>query len=434
MNSFNESWFQNKTKEEVIKQISELRKNIKKKHRSLKRNIMESEEFLEKQFKPLSDPLKKLLEESGRTSELLEEEKHAVDEKVRGVKRKVFRSNSDYDGESETSSPIKRFTPTPVQGMKRKQKINFPTKPDYESDYDYDHGNNDIVHVTKRPAVQDVLHGEDKIMDVGDIAGSSVSEDEENMETENQNITVTTTPRLDMRETVYESPVTGEQLLKTPEGRHLAKEYVRNKFNGKLAKEYFSKLISGNKEIDHNYGVRVEGDYWMLGNKVLEIDNDDLIISDKRYSGTRGLYELIFMNQPNEFIYSEKDMNDYKSILFDTNVFRTNYSTLGKVRSNRGRKYKYIIAQLINQRAQPMMESYVDVLPGGASGSGMTLSNAQPNVIYYDDPNEIINRLRLLLGSQESGNTGHENEINAIMEELNEQKYELLKQINTLDD
>lgn len=125
------------------------------------------------------------------------------------------------------------------------------------------------------------------------------------------------------------------------------------------------------------------------------------------------------MNHPNEFIYSEKDMNDYKSILFDTNVFRTNYSALGKVRSNRGRKYKYIIAQLINQRAQPMMESYVDVLPGGPSGSGMILSNAQPNVIYYDDPNEIINRLRLLLGSRESGNTGHENEINAIMEELN---------------
>lgn len=152
MNSFNESWFQNKTKEKVIEQISELRKYIKKIQRSLKRNIMESEEFLAKRFKPLSDPLKKLLEESGITSELLEEEKHVVDEKVRGVKRKVLRSHSDYDGENETSSPIKRFTPAPVQGMKRKQKVNFPTKP--ESDYDYDHDNNDRVHVTKRPAVQ----------------------------------------------------------------------------------------------------------------------------------------------------------------------------------------------------------------------------------------------------------------------------------------
>lgn len=67
-------------------------------------------------------------------------------------------------------------------------------------------------------------------MDVGGIADSSVSEGEENMETENQNITATTTPILDMRETVYESLVTNEQLLKTPEGRHLAKEYVCNRF------------------------------------------------------------------------------------------------------------------------------------------------------------------------------------------------------------
>lgn len=77
-------------------------------------------------------------------------------------------------------------------------------------------------------------------------------------------------------------------------------------FNSKLAKGYFSKLISGNKEIDLSYDVRVEGDDWMLGNKVLEIDNDDLIISDKRYSGTRGLYELIFMNHPNDLFIVKK--------------------------------------------------------------------------------------------------------------------------------
>lgn len=429
MNSFDESWFQNKTKEEVIKQIGELRKNIKKKHRSLKRNIMESEELLEKQLKPLSDPLKKLLEESGIATEV-DEEKGIVHENVRGVKRKVLRSNSDYEDETEITPPVKRFTPLPVQGTKRKQKVNYPTIPDYESDYDYDRGDNADVHATKRRPVKDVARSEEKEMELEDEGENSSIGNEMDTETQSQNIT----PRRHLPETVYESPVTGEQLLRTPEGRHLAKEYVRNKFNGKLAKEYFSKLISGSKEVDHNYGVRVEGDFWMLGNKVLEIAGDDLIINDKRYNGTRGLYELIFMNQPNEFIYDEKDMDDYKSILFDTNVFRSNYSALGKLRSNRGRKYKYIIAQLINQRPSPMMESHVDILPGGPSGSGITLSNAEHNVIYYDDPNEIINRLRLLLGSREVGNTGHENEINAIMEELYEQKDELLTQINTLND
>lgn len=427
MNSFSESWFQNKTKEEVIKQISELRKSIKKKHRSLKRNLMENEEFLEKQLKPISDPLKKLLEDSG-INEVEEERNTFVEEKGRGTKRKLLKYSSDYDGESIISvPPVKRFTPLPPQGVKRKQQINYPTRPGYESDYEYDHGDNADVHSLKRPTVQDISQSENKEMELeGEAYG--LSEDENNMETENQN----TIPTRNIQETIYESPATGEQLLRTPEGRHLAKEYVRNKFVGKLSKEYFSKLISGNKEIDHNYGVRVDGDNWMLGNKVLEIDNDDLIINEKRYSGTRGLYELIFMNHPNEYIYDEKDLEDYKLILLETNVHRTNYSALGKVRSNRGRKYKYIIAQIISQRSSsPMMESHVDNLTEGPRGSGITLSNAQQNIIYYDDPNEIINRLRLLLGSREAGNTGHENEINAIMEELNEQKNELLKQINT---
>jgi hypothetical protein len=42
--------------------------------------------------------------------------------------------------------------------------------------------------------------------------------------------------------------------------------------------------------------------------------------------------------------------------------------------------------------------------------------------IYFDDPNEIVDRLRLLIASQEAGNTGHTNEIISIIEELREAK------------
>lgn len=41
---------------------------------------------------------------------------------------------------------------------------------------------------------------------------------------------------------------------------------------------------------------------------------------------------------------------------------------------------------------------------------------------YYDDPNEICDRLRLLLMSKQSGNTNHFQEINTILEELREAK------------
>lgn len=41
---------------------------------------------------------------------------------------------------------------------------------------------------------------------------------------------------------------------------------------------------------------------------------------------------------------------------------------------------------------------------------------------YYDDPNELVDRLRLLVASKSSGNSNHAQEINSILEELRERK------------
>lgn len=45
-----------------------------------------------------------------------------------------------------------------------------------------------------------------------------------------------------------------------------------------------------------------------------------------------------------------------------------------------------------------------------------------PNITYeyWDDPNELCKRLRLLIASQNAGNTNHTQEINSIIEELSE--------------
>jgi len=42
------------------------------------------------------------------------------------------------------------------------------------------------------------------------------------------------------------------------------------------------------------------------------------------------------------------------------------------------------------------------------------------NLVYWNDPNELVDRLRLLLASQSAGNTGVSNEILAIFEEFYE--------------
>ena len=46
----------------------------------------------------------------------------------------------------------------------------------------------------------------------------------------------------------------------------------------------------------------------------------------------------------------------------------------------------------------------------------------QLDYIYWDDPNELVYRLRLLLASQAAGNPSHTNEIISIIEELRDAK------------
>lgn len=394
MDSVKGDWLDNGSKEDIIKQISRLRKNIKKKHRALKRGIVEGEELLENTFKPITDPLKKLVEETGI----------ANDEFIENIENKHKRKIMDSPIIGELSTPIKRKILNPFQGVKRKKKVNLRQQLNYNNNSDSDDGLNIENQNNSRLSVP---------IEVKNVEMAESQADEAQ------------TPDVE----IFESQPTGEELLRTPEGRDLSKLYIDRHFTGKLAKEYFSKLISGLKSVDHNYGVIVQGNDWKIGDKQLEVDHDDLIVGDKRYVGTRGLYELIFMNNPNEYIYSEEDLDNYAKIVFDTNVYRVNFSPTGKIRSNRGRKYKNILSQILSKGPpQDAMDTYTDqaLLINNPTGSGILLTDAKPNIVYYDDPNEIVNRLRVLMGSKEAGHTGHENEINAILEELKEMESQLL--------
>lgn len=60
------------------------------------------------------------------------------------------------------------------------------------------------------------------------------------------------------------------------------------------------------------------------------------------------------------------------------------------------------------------------------SGKGLTdykiarTAGQRMDYVYWNDVNELIDRLRLLIASQAAGNTSHSNEIVSIIEELRE--------------
>lgn len=149
-----------------------------------------------------------------------------------------------------------------------------------------------------------------------------------------------------------------------------------------------------------------------LGRSVLEIDGKDIVVDGIRYKGTPGLYELIFKSEP--LGYNKEDGDRYRDILNRTSVHRRNYDPNQQIKGNKGRKYVHVIKPLtFRQRATTFSGS-------GSIGEKMTYTKVPYQFVYWDDINELVDRLKLLIASQQAGHTGHTNEIASIIEELRE--------------
>lgn len=167
---------------------------------------------------------------------------------------------------------------------------------------------------------------------------------------------------------------------------------------------------------DTTFGVRYEPitNKFFLGNSLLEIDGDNLVIGGIRYKGTPGLYELIFKTNP--IGYKKQDETAYKDILQRTNVHKRNYDPKQQVKGSKSHKYLQVIRPLT---FRPRSASAREPIGHGLPNS-LTVRNEPFQYVYWDDVNELVDRLRLLTASQQAGHTNHNNEILSILEELRE--------------
>lgn len=181
---------------------------------------------------------------------------------------------------------------------------------------------------------------------------------------------------------------------------------------GVLTRKYIMKMLEGKHPMRkcHVYGARVENNKIMIGNSVISTGgNDNLTIKGKTYSGTPGLFELIFKTDPTK--YTSKDLADFKKIMKATNAHRKEYSSLAPVYRNKSKKYEKIIVKLFPPR-------------NTKSGRGISMKNAyNTNIIYYNDINKLVDRMRLLHEAKQAGHTGVDNEIIALTQELRNQGY-----------
>lgn len=173
------------------------------------------------------------------------------------------------------------------------------------------------------------------------------------------------------------------------------------------------------------FGIRSENKKLMMGDSIVHFSTSKgtsgreksyvVTIKNKNYDLTPGLRELLMRNKPDLKLVTENDKINYKDMLDKTNAHKRDFHPNGQIKGDKGSKYRLIIKPLITQTYKQSDEKKI-------GGNLPTLKSYKSNTdyIYWDDANELIERLKLLIASKTAGNSNHDNEIISIIEELRE--------------
>lgn len=184
-----------------------------------------------------------------------------------------------------------------------------------------------------------------------------------------------------------------------------------------ITKKYLHGLYD---DISIPFGVRTVGDQLMIGNVGVKLtlskgDGEPcrIKINNNEYELSPGLKEVLLRKRPQLELVTENDKEVYKEILVKTNAHKRDYAANAQLKGDKGKKYQEII--------KPMFITLADN-KSKSGGNLSTLKRYKKNTefIYWDDPNELVERLKLLIASKHAGNTSHDNEIISIIEELKE--------------
>ena len=171
---------------------------------------------------------------------------------------------------------------------------------------------------------------------------------------------------------------------------------------GPIAKDFLSR-----PNTDKIFGVRKEKGHHYIGNQhvIIEDDNITLSKSGDTFIGTAGLWGLITSKNPDKKLidWTKEDRYKYDKLMIKTNALHKGYNPNRGPRSSGGLKWKNILSTIW----------FGEEPKEGYHGSGV--------VVIPSDPNALLERLDLLLASQEAGHTGVRNELVSICDELKRQ-------------
>ena len=168
----------------------------------------------------------------------------------------------------------------------------------------------------------------------------------------------------------------------------------------------------------------------------------------KKFIGTPGLWELIISELPMN--YTKEDYDNYRHLMTITNAtYRNNNPKQTHPKPANNDKWKYVVGpiwymnkgfdendafrmakdpqhktKIINRESRKKHREKRIRIYSSSVGTTSSISEKQKGsgvVVIPSDPNALLERLDLLLASQEAGHTGVRNELVSICDELKRQ-------------
>ena len=190
------------------------------------------------------------------------------------------------------------------------------------------------------------------------------------------------------------------------------------------------------KNIDLAFGLYAREGKFKIGNKEVNIEDNDIKVDDIIFEGTPGFWELVTSKNPNPDNYTGEDLEKYQQLVILTNTaYKGNDPKNNKAKSSKSPKWRNIIKPIWEQiKKQKEEEDYEEEYE---EDEEFTLSPTKGTglKILPSDPNSLIDRFDLLFSSKKAGHTGVRNEIVSILDELKRQgvlKTNEYKKLNSL--
>ena len=191
--------------------------------------------------------------------------------------------------------------------------------------------------------------------------------------------------------------------------------------------EYYLKVPSYSRE--KNFGIRKEGIHHYIGDKHVIVKDNDIIIEEtgERFEGTPGLWKLIMFKNPKG--YTDKDYDNYEYLMMKTNAIHVDDNPNNRrAKGNyRGYKWENIVGPIWYKKQGFSEEDTIKMTKDKNYRKKLFKNKNRKDyegygvVVIPSDPNALLERLDLLLASQEAGHTGVRNELVSICDELKRQ-------------